>query len=98
MPRHKFTAHAQNDLANIIDYTLQNWGAAQAEKYIDGLESLAAKLAHSPALGTRRDALQKGLLSFPYESHVLYYTRTKAGITIFRVIHQGMNPANLSPL
>ncbi len=24
MPRHKFTAHAQNDLVNIIGHTLQN--------------------------------------------------------------------------
>ncbi len=53
MPRHKFTAHAQNDLVNIIGHTLQNWGGVQAEKYIDGLEALAAKLAHNPALGTR---------------------------------------------
>ena len=91
MPRHKFTAHAQNDLVNIIGHTLQNWGGVQAEKYIDGLEALAAKLAHSPALGARRDALQKDLLSFPYKSHVLYYTRTKVGITISRVLHQSMD-------
>lgn len=91
MPRHRFTAHAQNDLTKIIDYTLQNWGAAQAEKYIDGLEKLAGKLAHSPALGKRRDSLKKDLLSFPYESHVLYYTNTKAGIIISRVLHQSMD-------
>ena len=91
MPHHKFTAHAQNDLINIIGHTLQNWGVAQTEKYIDGLETLAAKLAQSPALGTCRDALQKELLSFPYKSHVLYYTRTKVGITISRVLHQSMD-------
>ena len=87
MPHAKFALRAQNDLVNIIEYTVQNWGAAQADKYIDGLETLAANLANNPSIGTRRDALKKDLLSFPYQSRMLYYTRTKSGITVFRVLH-----------
>lgn len=88
MPRYKFAALAQKDLVNIINYTVQNWSEAQANKYIDGLETLAANLAKHPTLGTRRDALKKGLFSFPYQSHMLYYISTKSGITISRVLHQ----------
>jgi|CXWL01.1.fsa_nt_gi toxin ParE1/3/4 len=91
MPRHKFTAHAQKDLLNIINYTVQNWGGVQADKYIDGLEVLAGNLANNPALGTCRDVLKKGLFSFPYQSHMLYYIRTKTGIIILRVLHQHQN-------
>ncbi len=91
MPHYKFTAHAQKDLLNIINYTVQNWGGVQADKYIDGLEVLAVNLANNPTLGTRRDVLRKGLFSFPYQSHMLYYIRTRAGVTILRVLHQHQN-------
>jgi toxin ParE1/3/4 len=32
------------------------------------------------------------LLSFPYESHILYYMKQSHGITIVRVLHQRMDP------
>ncbi len=38
MPGYKYSAAAEADLNNIIDYTIQNWGVEQALKYIDGLE------------------------------------------------------------
>ncbi len=40
MPRYKFTGHAEHDLDAIVEYTLKNWGQAQAIKYVDGLEAL----------------------------------------------------------
>ena len=88
MAQHRFSAHAQRDLINIINYTIENWGKTQANIYIDGLEELAENLAKSPALGTHRNDLIDGLLSFPYQSHILFYTSTKSGITIIRVLHQ----------
>lgn len=91
MPSYKFTAHAQKDLQNIVDYTVNNWGDAQADKYIDGLVELITSLANNPALGARHDELKNGLLGFPYKSHKIYYTRTKAGIIISRVLHQHQN-------
>ncbi len=88
MAQHIFSAHAQSDLINIINYTIENWGKTQANIYIDGLEELAENLAKSPTLGTRRNDLKDGLFSFPYQSHILFYTSTKSGITIIRVLHQ----------
>jgi toxin ParE1/3/4 len=48
-------------------------------------------LAETPSIGKYRNDLQQGLLSFPYESHVLYYTESKNGIVIVRVLHKGMD-------
>lgn len=87
MAQYKFTAHAQRDLVNIIHYTVKTWGKTQAVNYIDGMEELAGNLAKSPALGIRRDDLKEGLLSFPYQSHMLFYTATKTGISIIRILH-----------
>ena len=91
-PRYHFTEKAERDLERIIDYTVERWGASQANTYLDGLETRAQLLADNPDLGTKREALSEGLLSFPFESHILYYMKQPRGITIIRVLHQNMDP------
>ena len=91
-PRYQFTDKAERDLEGIIDYTVQEWGVSQADAYLDGLESRAQLLAENPDLGTVREALSEGLLSFPYESHILYYKKHARDIVIVRVLHQHMDP------
>ncbi len=90
--RYQFTEKAEHDLEGIIDYTIQQWGVSQADTYLDGLETRAQLLADNPDLGTKREAISEGLLSFPFESHILYYMKQPYGITIVRVIHQNMDP------
>lgn len=92
MPSYKYTPEARDELKNILDYTIKNWGKAQANKYLDGLEELAGNLAKNPNLGKKRDSLQKGLLSFRYQSHVLYYLKRKGGIIVVHVLHERMHP------
>lgn len=94
MPRYDFTAQAERDLETIVDYTVEHWGARQAEGYLNGLENLAQNLAENSDLGMRRDALIEGLISFPYESHNLFYIKQAHGITIIRVLHKKMDPMN----
>jgi len=91
MPNFQFTPEADADIKGIISYTIDNWGKTQANKYVDGLEKLAGNLAKNPTLGGKRDNLIEGLLSFPYISHVIYYTAHENGIVIIRVLHQNMD-------
>jgi toxin ParE1/3/4 len=91
-PRYQFTAKAERDLESIIDYTAQEWGASQANTYLDGLESRAQILAENPDLGSARETVFEGLLSFPYESHILYYKKHARGFVIVRILHQHMDP------
>ncbi len=91
-PRYQFTNKAERDLGGIIDYTVQEWGVSQANTYLDGLESRAQLLAENPGLGMAREILSEGLLSFPYESHILYYKKHARGIVIVRILHQQMDP------
>ena len=92
MARYDFTEQAETDLDSISDYTLERWGQAQAEKYLDGLEELAQNLAASPGLGVSRTGLFEGLISFPYGSHIFYYVKQPHGITVIRVLHKRMDP------
>ena len=91
MPRHEFTKQAESDLEDIADSTLKSWGIRQTVIYLDGLEELAQNLADCPELGTNKDYLIKDLISFPYRSHTLFYTRQEHGITIVRILHQHMD-------
>jgi len=91
MPHYEFTHEAERDLEAITDFTCEQWGRQQAEKYLKGLNELAQNLADNPALGMSRGVLLEGLLSFPYLSHVLYYVQQAHGITIIRVLHKRMD-------
>jgi toxin ParE1/3/4 len=91
MPYYEFTDQAETDLDGITDYTINRWGKAQANQYIDGLEDLAQILADSPDLGVNRPALFEELISFPYARHILYYVEQPHGITIIRVLHKKMD-------
>lgn len=44
-------------------------------------------LTNNPGLGVKRYHIAEGLLSFPYEIHVLYYMKQAHGVTILRVLH-----------
>ena len=90
---YQFTENAERDLENIIDYTVHQWGEEQAHTYLDGLENHGQLLADNPDLGVKRENIAEGLLSFPYESHVLYYVKQPHGITILRLLHGHMDPA-----
>jgi toxin ParE1/3/4 len=91
-PHFQFTDKAERDLDGIINYTVQEWGASQANTYLDCLESRAQLLAENPDLGITRETISEGLLSFPYESHILYYEKHARGIVLVRILHQHMDP------
>jgi toxin ParE1/3/4 len=84
---------AEKDLADILQLTVSKWGADQANRYLDGLEQLTARLAEQPAMGSGCEDLAKGLRAFPYQSHVLYYLVEPRRLVIARVLHKLMNPA-----
>jgi toxin ParE1/3/4 len=80
------------DLLSIGEYTLQTWGPAQAERYLDDLERCAKTLAANPRLGRRSDWIRTGLRRFEKGRHVLFYRRQEDGILISRILHQSMLP------
>ncbi len=91
MQKYDFTDKAERDLEKIIDFTVKRWGVLQAIQYINALEDVAQMLADNPDIGIKRDGLTAGLFSFPYQSHILYYSKNPYGVTIVRVLHTNMD-------
>jgi len=87
-----FSRRAKSDLLSIGAYTLETWDAAQAERYLDGLERCAKMLAANPQLGRPCNWIRAGLYRFEKGWHVLFYRREEEGILVSRILHQSMLP------
>ncbi len=92
MPRALVTDQAaENDLIEIWVYTYRTWGEAQAEKYLDLLESAVSALGRDPTSGRSRDTIRAGYWSKSVEHHVVFYTFNQTEVRIRRVLHEAMD-------
>jgi len=93
MLSYRLTPEAQADLIHIRRYTLQQWGLTQSHKYIAGMRTTIQQLTESPLLGKRRDDIANDVLSFQYESHVIYYTLNANQLVVIGLLHKRMVPS-----
>ena len=96
MATERFSRRAKADLLSIGAYTIQTWGTAQAERYLDSLQGCAKMLARNPALGRRCDWIRPGLRRFEKGRHVFFYREEGDGILVSRILHRGMLPEQQS--
>lgn len=59
---HRIHVHesAESDLIGIWQYSFEQWGELQADKYLDQLDSGIRKLANNPEMGMKRDYVRDG--------------------------------------
>ena len=81
---------AERDLIGIWQYSLAQWGEAQADRYLDELEEGFQRLARNPELGTSREHIRHGYRVLFIRSHAVYYKVTSA-VQIIRVLHVRMD-------
>lgn len=83
---------AQNDLKDIYQYGLRQWGQAQSESYLSTLKNQFWLLTQQPLMGTERPELLPNIRSLPIESHTLFYRATNSRVEIIRVLHGRQDP------
>ena len=83
---------AKNDLKNIYQYGLRQWGQAQSESYLSTLKNQFWLLTQQPLMGTERSELLPETRSLPIESHTLFYRVTANRVEIIRVLHGHQDP------
>ncbi|MDH3601678.1 MAG: type II toxin-antitoxin system RelE/ParE family toxin [Candidatus Tectomicrobia bacterium] len=89
---YQLTSDAERDLDKIADYSIENFGLAQAETYLLGLRECFEILDEHPALGRDYSHIKTSCRRHEYVSHSVYYTSTDTGVLILRVLHQSMGP------
>jgi toxin ParE1/3/4 len=90
-----YSQKAEDDLVGIGEYTLRNWGEAQAERYLDALEEYALEeccemLGQNPRLGRSCEEIRPGLQRFEQGKHVVFYRKDADGIIVSRILHRSM--------
>jgi len=82
---------AENDLIDIWIYSFENWGAIQADKYIDQLQDAFQFLASNPLVGVNCSDIRQGYLRYPIKEHSIFYRVENGVLKVVRVLGGDMN-------
>ena len=92
MAKYKLTNKAVEDLAEIWEYTFEEWSEQQADNYYEMLISNCKEIASNPNLGKAYDGVTKGLIGTRVNRHVIFYRKTDEDyIEIIRILHGRMD-------
>ena len=97
MARLEFTLEAQRDLEAIDSYTETTWGVAQADRYLDQIQSHCEILLKNPGLGREFHRRRPGVFRSEIGSHVVFFRSSNHGILVLRILHRRMMPENRLP-
>jgi toxin ParE1/3/4 len=81
----------REDLKRIWRYTYQEWGEAQANRYLDDMSLAIKRLAKNPEQGSPRDHIRQGYRAMLCGRHLIFYTVQVDAIRIVRVLHERMD-------
>ncbi|CAD85436.1 MULTISPECIES: type II toxin-antitoxin system RelE/ParE family toxin [Nitrosomonas] len=70
MAEYRLSPAAQRDLDGIFNYTFQQWGAAQAVRYIDILEAACTELVETSSQGQDCSYIRPGYRRRHVERHI----------------------------
>jgi toxin ParE1/3/4 len=80
------TAQAEEDLIDVWTYVAKdNLGAA--DRVLDRIDEVCARLAENPRLGPARPDLAERLRYFVAGSYLVIYREAPGGVEIVRVVH-----------
>ncbi|HVL02187.1 MAG TPA: type II toxin-antitoxin system RelE/ParE family toxin [Dongiaceae bacterium] len=92
MANYRLTRKADNDVANLYEYGILNFGLNQAQSYLLGLYEQFEQLSFSPDIGRNAKELFPDLKRFQYGAHVIFYLPdNQSGILIVRILRKEMD-------
>jgi len=80
------TPRTRTHIADILQYTLKEWGITQRDRYEAILYSAFERLAVFPDLGHRADGKPSTIRVFHLEHHNIIYRREPGRIVILRIV------------
>lgn len=93
MASYKLTKKVENELENIYEYSIINFGLFTAKKYLQDLCDCFELLAENPSFGNDYSYLKSGVMRYECRSHSIYYrTIEEETILILRVLGKRQDP------
>ncbi|MEQ8955221.1 MAG: type II toxin-antitoxin system RelE/ParE family toxin [Gammaproteobacteria bacterium] len=87
----RLTKRARADLVCIAEYTEENWGRIQRNKYLLEIDRRLKWLAENPSAGIQRPDIKEGYFCYPQGRHLIFFMKSLNHIDIIGIIHQEMD-------
>jgi toxin ParE1/3/4 len=84
---------AELDLDDIWDYSVENWGIRQAERYIRMIQDTIVGLTDGTQPSQTASHVRPGYRSMLVGTHILFFKETDSLIDVIRILHQRMDPS-----
>ncbi len=84
------SSKAVEDIENIIDYTLKDFGYDEMLAYHQSLDGYLQTLLKNPDIGLNYDHVSSNYLCFYHRSHIIFYKKNSS-ILIIRILHKSMD-------
>ena len=81
------TPVAKNDIKDIYQYGLRQWGQAQSDSYLAAVKNQFWLLTEHPLMGVERPELLPHTRSLTIHSHTVFYRVTTDKVEILRILH-----------
>jgi len=91
MLRLKLSPKAINDLEEIYEYTIANWGIRQAEKYQDELFEWMSRVTENPHIGSQYYFSKGSYRKSQINKHLIFYRIKDDELVVVRVLHERMD-------
>ena len=93
---YKISNEASNDLEKIWLYTIENWSAEQADRYLNLILDEIEYLCFKPNFGSDFGHVRKGYFRSRVKSHFIFYmiNEKKDELENIRILHQQMDIEN----
>jgi len=91
MARVRLREAARRDLADILDYSIERFGAAVAEAYMNGFTAAFAGLGDQPRMGVVLENIRPPVHCLIYRSHRIFYDIQDDTVWIVRILHVAMD-------
>ncbi|MEP7269606.1 MAG: type II toxin-antitoxin system RelE/ParE family toxin [Saprospiraceae bacterium] len=87
----EFSNEAVEDLADILAYTILEYGNIQAEKYTNAFKDAFNLIQEFPQIGHSRPDLEQDFKSYKSGQHLIIYFIGLETIFVVRILHQRMD-------
>jgi toxin ParE1/3/4 len=92
MAKYILTNKAVDDLTNIWEYTYNEWSEKQANRYYKFILESCQEVANHPGFGKNYDEVQKDILGFKSNHHIIFFRIVSANeIEVIRILHERMD-------
>lgn len=89
--RLELSRQAESDLADIRDYSVEQFGLARAISYLDAIETAFRRIMTYPEMGGVHGKIEPPVRSLACHRHRIFYVIERDAIVVQRILHGAMD-------